>query len=331
MNGKEADSFRIIVYGDSFIQASYSKLENTFCEKLEKTLNKLLGINVEVINAGVNGYAPDQISIRIQEEINWVRPNLVVLSIFADNDFGDLLRHKLYRFTPEGVLTLNPYHLSKNFLNKYKKEQKDLQRVMLYRLFSRLMDAKWLKAKIEFWKKRLSKKEEPLKRPSSEIEKWLLKSKEEYRNYLKEPKIVKNFMNGEYDADISIEPKSPSALLKIELMDKIIKLINDYLQKKNIPLITLIIPSPIDACENYDWQVDKKSYPNYSRKTLTSILENSVRQYGDKYLNLFDNFNNKNCNDFYFHYGNRHWNDLGQEKTALLMSQKIYNTLSPIK
>jgi len=144
-------------------------------------------------------------------------------------------------------------------------------------------------------------------------------------SYLMEPGKVTSLTEDHYDADTSINPKSTSALLKINLMDKVIKSISDKLRIKGIPLYILIIPSPIDVCVKYDWQVEIKKYKNYKRNNLTSLLSKSANRYGIKFLNLFDNFKGENCNNLYFHYGDNHWNDLGQEKAALLMSQKINN------
>ena len=52
-NALRADSdLRLIVYGDSNIQARFSDLENTFAHKLEQYLRKLAGEDVEVVNGG---------------------------------------------------------------------------------------------------------------------------------------------------------------------------------------------------------------------------------------------------------------------------------------
>src|ERR1700758_5595341 len=69
---------RVIVYGDSFIEGEYSSLENTFVKQLEKRLKATHGDNVEIINAGVAGYGPDQEALKMQKELDILKPNLVL-------------------------------------------------------------------------------------------------------------------------------------------------------------------------------------------------------------------------------------------------------------
>ena len=59
---------RIMVYGDSNVQARFSKTENTFAYKLGEYL-KHKGIKgIEVVNAGTLGFGPDQSLIRFEKE-----------------------------------------------------------------------------------------------------------------------------------------------------------------------------------------------------------------------------------------------------------------------
>jgi hypothetical protein len=51
---KEHPSLRVIVYGDSNVQAAFSSLEKTFSYQLEDHLKKLLDADTEVINAGIS-------------------------------------------------------------------------------------------------------------------------------------------------------------------------------------------------------------------------------------------------------------------------------------
>src|SRR6185436_5789593 len=67
---------------------------------------------VEVINAGVTAYGPDQACLRIEDEVARLDPDLVVLAVFADNDFGDLARDKIFRLDGDGRLRENHPRLS---------------------------------------------------------------------------------------------------------------------------------------------------------------------------------------------------------------------------
>src|SRR5208282_2438668 len=94
--------------GDSFIQGDFSRTEDTFTERLKAHLSEKMGNRVEVVNAGVAGYGPDQELRRMETELPVLKPNLVIVAIFAGNDFGDLLRDKLYRLSSDGSLQDNP-------------------------------------------------------------------------------------------------------------------------------------------------------------------------------------------------------------------------------
>ena len=69
---KKISKNRIIVYGDSNIQARFSNLVNTFPFQLENILSKYIK-DVEVINAGLIGAGPDQYLLRMKNDIEKVR------------------------------------------------------------------------------------------------------------------------------------------------------------------------------------------------------------------------------------------------------------------
>ena len=77
---------RVVVHGDSFIHAVYSPDEETFVVQLEAQLTQRLQTQVEVINAGVNGYGPDQVSLRLADDLRTLRPDVVVVAVYAGND-----------------------------------------------------------------------------------------------------------------------------------------------------------------------------------------------------------------------------------------------------
>ena len=96
---------RIMVYGDSFIAGEISPDTLTFVRVLERLLQSRHGSEIEVVNAGVAGYGPDQAFIALREDAPRMRPAAVILGIFADNDFGDLVRDKLFVLSADSQLT----------------------------------------------------------------------------------------------------------------------------------------------------------------------------------------------------------------------------------
>ena len=59
--------YRIIVYGDSNIQARFSDSANTFTGQLDHYVKKSSFRDYEILNAGVVGFGPDQNLI----SLNW--------------------------------------------------------------------------------------------------------------------------------------------------------------------------------------------------------------------------------------------------------------------
>ena len=96
---------RIMVYGDSNVEAQFSNDGQTFAVQLHRELAGRFGLDYQVINAGVVGYGPDQVALRLEDELDVWHPDLIIDVIFADNDYGDLIRNGLYQIGPDGALS----------------------------------------------------------------------------------------------------------------------------------------------------------------------------------------------------------------------------------
>jgi hypothetical protein len=79
--------FRILVVGDSFVEALHVPLEATFSRRLEQALNvDGTGQRIEVISAGVSGYGTASELLYFQREGKRYQPDLVVLAFYPGND-----------------------------------------------------------------------------------------------------------------------------------------------------------------------------------------------------------------------------------------------------
>lgn len=78
--------YRILLLGDSFVEAMQVELEETFGQQLARILNEK-GYRVEVINAGVGGWGTDQELLWLRHEGYKYRPDLIILAIYPRNDF----------------------------------------------------------------------------------------------------------------------------------------------------------------------------------------------------------------------------------------------------
>ena len=84
---KPQRSFRVLVLGDSFVEALQVPLESTFTQVLEKRINRgKTGPAVEVISAGVSGYGTASQLLYFREEGAKFSPDIVLLAFYPGND-----------------------------------------------------------------------------------------------------------------------------------------------------------------------------------------------------------------------------------------------------
>jgi lysophospholipase L1-like esterase len=88
---KGAGAYRIICVGDSYTFGDYVNDDETFPALLEKRLRRDAGRNIDVINAGVNGYSITDESGFMEEKGFSLAPDSVVVA-FVLNDLADLTR-----------------------------------------------------------------------------------------------------------------------------------------------------------------------------------------------------------------------------------------------
>ena len=86
---KPANTFRILLLGDSYVEGLRVPLEQTFGKVLEDRLNQtaVAGQRFEVIPAGVSGWGTDQQLLWFRKYGVAYQPDLVVLAFFPGNDF----------------------------------------------------------------------------------------------------------------------------------------------------------------------------------------------------------------------------------------------------
>lgn len=320
---ERSDAKRVIIYGDSFIHAEYTALEDTLAEQLEGRLTKQLGADVEVINGGVAGYGPDQVLRRVEAELKWLQPDLLVVGIFTGNDFGDLLRNKLYRLDDNGGLVENAYTLSDEIKLNAKLEISD----PLLRKVGR--EAKghmqWLLAGAQ------PPKPDPEQRTEDRLEQHI----REYREYIVESdNVVRDLRTDPYSADISLRPDSESARYKIELMAAVIAGIRRQAEVAGVPLLLIAIPHPMDIMDGNHPSgiVNRERHPGYLPTQLTDSVAAIATRQGIDHINLFPDFQSvADPAALYLQGGDDHWNNAGQALAADIIAARILerNYLKP--
>jgi lysophospholipase L1-like esterase len=83
---KEAGEFRIVVLGDSFTVSAGVEYRDTFTSVLEAQLRKQRP-KTRVINLAVSGYNPVQYALVLDEVGLSLKPDLIVVGLFPENDF----------------------------------------------------------------------------------------------------------------------------------------------------------------------------------------------------------------------------------------------------
>jgi hypothetical protein len=78
--------YRIVLLGDSFMEAYQVELEDSMARQLERLAHRSGHQEVEVINLGVSGYGTYQEYLAFTEEGIKYDPDLVLLAFYADND-----------------------------------------------------------------------------------------------------------------------------------------------------------------------------------------------------------------------------------------------------
>ncbi len=111
---KAEGELRILVLGDSYVDALQVPLEDTFVEQLEGRLRQRFG-QVEVINGGHYGYGTDQELLFYRQVGSRFEPDIVVLAFMPGNDILNNLSVFSVAYKPyftlnaEGQLELNNY------------------------------------------------------------------------------------------------------------------------------------------------------------------------------------------------------------------------------
>lgn len=317
--GKElappGESLRIVVYGDSFIQGEFSRTEDTFTERLNAHLARRMGKSVEVVNAGVAGYGPDQELRRMEDELPTLKPNLVIVAIFVGNDFGDLVRDKLYRLSSDGSLHENPsVALDESIArNMARARNETILRKMLQNARNRLRG----NPNQIFPTGREARRER--------VKTNLAKAVSEYRQYVTEgDNVVHDLYSDTYNADVSLTPESESARYKIAMMEQIIARMRLTAAAQHVPLLLVLIPDPIDVADEHEsGEIDSMQYPAYRRSALTDILDQICRRNQLPAVNLFGPFWEHGARDLYLKGADNHWNERGQDFAAELVSNFV--------
>ena len=297
---------RLVVYGDSFIHAFYTRQEETFVARLGASLAERIGRPVEAVNAGVSSYGPDQIALKMEDELGRLRPDLVVVAVFAGNDYGDLVRNKIFRLGADGSLVENRWKLDPQVRMWLDLSQRES---ILKRTIRSLLGAAPATAN-----------------PGADVTRTdflLAEAEREYKSFvLDHDDVVTNTHVDYYSADVSMAPGSASARYKVALMQAVLRRIRDVAARSGVPLAFLFIPHPADVSESNDWGMgDRRRFPGYDGRNQIAPLEAAATSLGVPFLSLYNLYRSHGAGALYLHGGDDHWNAAGQRLAATAMAE----------
>ena len=313
-----APGFRVMVYGDSNLQARFSGLQWTFTERLEQHLADAGIPSPEVINAGVVGFGPDQSLIRFMLEAERYQPDLVIFHIFADNDFGDLIRNRLFDLSDDGTLLPSGLEavIDPDLENaEYNNAKRAIAGLLVIKKTLQWLD-RMSGDQIEQAGGRQSKTR--LQRQAHDADFLRRRVEQEFQVYASSgPKQYSHFAD-HYDFGVAVDPQAPASKIRIALMAAVLKKARDFADGKGIGFMVLIQPSVIDlttdnAVLSYEYL---QRFPNYHRRNLSSAIQQICNENAIAVVNLFDLFDANDPQNLYFRSGNDHWNDRGQQLAA---------------
>lgn len=309
----------VVVYGDSFVEARYVPFEETFCQRLAAHLATELGQRPAVLNAGLSGYGPDQSLLRMRAELPVLRPDLVVFAVFAGNDFGDLVRNKLFVLEGERLVERAP---------------------RLAPEVAEFLAPPPALALLQAWSERrpVDVGPDPVaagpgapggtqagigpERLERILDLALSSCAEEYAELERGDRLVRHPFRDRYDADLSLLPTSASARYKARLMREVLARVAATAREAGVPLLFLFVPHLLDTCPPLA-SVDTGRWPEYAPTSKTDLLTAAADALGVPCLDLAPPFRSSCERGLYFTVVDDHWNPTGQDLAAELCARTI--------
>jgi hypothetical protein len=228
----------------------------------------------------------------MQDELKRWRPERVVVVIYANNDFGDMFRNRLFR-------------VDGDFLERYFSRKPNLAQ----KLLDRLATETFLGRAAGAVGRRVWPPPDILTDPNRYFDFLLERCRREYLNYVDPAGIV---LSGDhYDADLALMPGAESSQLKIRLMRAVLAELWATMPSGSL---FVILPAKVDV-EPTAAQLD---YPSYRAENLSSAMAEALDTIGATYVNLFGRLG-------LMHYRSQdgHWNAAGQALAASIVAEAL--------
>jgi hypothetical protein len=135
---KTAGTFRILLMGDSFMEALQVPADSMLATLMERDLTRATGRPVEVINAGVSGWGTGDELRYLTRYGRAYQPDLVVVAMTLHNDISDNLRREWYTLRDGALVDRDPQPKSWFEFKTLQLKAFLATRVQLYQLLRRV-------------------------------------------------------------------------------------------------------------------------------------------------------------------------------------------------
>jgi lysophospholipase L1-like esterase len=317
---KDSPALRVMVYGDSNVQARFSTQEETFTGQLQRLLQEATGDEVEVINAGVVGYGPDQNLIRLEADVDRHIPDLIVFHVFTENDFGDIVRNRLFDLDPTGELVRTGHPITPDTrmpTSWWSRPPGELLSNSMISIFA-----------TGFANARARSREphpELEHNPERFREGTIRQHEREFAIYRAGGPRKYSMFSDHYEGDIAFAPRSESAQTKRRLLAAVLERASRVAKERAIPFLVAIQPTSRDLTTNLpNHHKALAGIPGYDRRRLDAWVVAICEEVGIEFVNLFDAFAaTGKPNELYFPTPDPHWNEAGQLVAARAVAERI--------
>jgi len=320
---REAPELRVFVYGDSNVHARFSTHENSYVGRLESHLQEALGEGVEVVNAGLAGSGPDESLLRLAVHAPAYHPDVVVFHVFADNDFGDIVRNRLFELDADGSLRRTEFEATRDrwlASPRWAYARRLVGSLLTVRAASRALGLREPGSGEE------PPREDEVRRGDDAWFGQTIRTlvADEYRVYAEgRPRSFSHFAD-HYDFDLATDPAAESSTVKRALMSEILARVDSLTRAEGIELVVLVQPSVIDVAPDNQWYAPavRDASAAYRPTNLTDEVERICEERGLRCIDLFEPFLSNDPGSLYFD-SDDHWNDRGQDLAAEITAQYL--------
>jgi len=317
-------SLRVMVYGDSNVQARFSVQEETFTGQLQRLLRDSTRSNVEVINAGIVGYGPDQNLLRLESDVDRYHPGFIIFHLFTENDFGDIVRNRLFELDENGALVQTGHAVTPDPRMPTSWWSRPPGELLSNSMISIVANG------ISRGRARSSNPHPALEHdPERFREKALQQHEREFAVYRQRASRRYSMFSDHYEADIAFAPHLDSAQAKRRLLAAVLERASGIAKERGIPFLVAIQPTSRDLTTNltnHYQALDRIA--GYDRRRLDAWVAAICEEAGIDFVNLFETFDaTGRPNDLYFPTPDPHWNEAGQLVAAEAVAERVEASL----